>query len=121
MEIELKSAEFCLTDNHPLSLRSARGAHIICTDGTLWITIPGESDDIFLTASQVYRVKDNALVIVESIGKARFQLDMAKPSHRILIAQRCWLAIRKGLAWPLGAWRLKLAEPTRGLAFFRSL
>jgi len=41
MEIELKSAEFCLKDNHPLSLRSANGLHITCTDGTLWITMTG--------------------------------------------------------------------------------
>jgi hypothetical protein len=47
MEIELKSAEFCLKDNHPLSLRSANGLHITCTDGTLWITMAGESDRYF--------------------------------------------------------------------------
>ncbi|MBK9785094.1 MAG: hypothetical protein IPP59_13440 [Betaproteobacteria bacterium] len=47
MEIELKSAEFFPQDNHPLSLRSANGLHITCTDGTLWITMTGESVDIF--------------------------------------------------------------------------
>ena len=100
MEIELKSAEFSLKDNHPLSLRSANGLHITCTDGTLWITMTGESEDIFLTASQGYRVKGNGLVIVESIGKARFQLDTSKLSRRTPISQRFQLLISNDMAQP---------------------
>ena len=100
MEIELKSAEFCLRDNYPLSLRSANGLHITCTDGTLWITMAGESDDIFLTASQGYRVNGNGLVIIESIGNARFQLDTANLHRRTSISQRFQLLLSNVVAQP---------------------
>jgi len=78
MEIELKSAEFCLTENSPFSLRSANGLHITCTDGTLWITMAGEAEDIFLSSSQRYQVQGNGLLVVESVGRARFRLDTPK-------------------------------------------
>lgn len=100
MEIELKSAEFCLKDNHPLSLRSANGLHITCTDGILWITMAGESEDIFLTASQGYRVNGNGLVIIESIGNARFQLDTANLPRRTSISQRFQLLLSNVVAQP---------------------
>lgn len=87
MEIELKSAEFCLKENHPLSLRSAKGLHITCTDGTLWITMAGQAEDIFLTSSQRYHVRGNGLVIVESVGHARFRFDTPKLRRYTLIGE----------------------------------
>ncbi len=88
MEIELKSAEFSLKENHPLSLRSANGLHITCTDGTLWITMAGQAEDIFLTSSQRYQVQGNGLLIVESVGQARLRLDTPKLRRYALIGER---------------------------------
>lgn len=75
MKIQLKSAEIRLDDNHPLSLRSARGLRIICTSGTLWITTTGESGDIFLAAGEAHRVHSNGLTIIESIGSGKLRLE----------------------------------------------
>ena len=88
MEIELKSAEFCLKENNPLSLRSANGLHITCTDGTLWITMAGQAEDIFLSSSQRYQVQGNGLLIVESVGQASFRLDTAKLRRYAVIGER---------------------------------
>ena len=60
----------------------------------------GESADIFLTASQGYRVKGNGLVIVESIGKARFRLDTTHISRRSPISQHFRLLVSNVVAQP---------------------
>lgn len=88
MEIELNSAEFCLKENNPLSLRSANGLHITCTDGTLWITMAGQAEDIFLSSNQRYLVQGNGLLIVESVGQARFRLETPKLQRSALIGER---------------------------------
>lgn len=94
MEIALQSAEFCLKDNHPLSLRSAKGLHITCTAGTLWITITGKPEDIFLTAGDNYQLPGNGLAIVESIGLGRFRLDPPNPQRPTLTGKRFQLLLR---------------------------
>ena len=81
MEILLKSAELCLKENHPLCLRAGKGLQIACTDGTLWITIAGQAEDIFLHVGERYQLKSNALAIVESIGSGKFRLENSKISR----------------------------------------
>lgn len=96
MEIALQSAEFCLKDNHPLSLRSAKGLHITCTAGTLWITITGQPDDIFLKTGDNYQLPGNGLTIVESIGPGRIRLDTTSPQRPNLIGKRLQVLLRNG-------------------------
>lgn len=74
MKIDLKSGELCLSDNHPICLRQARGLRVISTAGTIWITVTGEPGDIFLEPGQTYEVSGNGLAIIESIGNGRIRL-----------------------------------------------
>jgi len=74
MKIELGRGELCLAENHPIRLRHARGVHIECTAGTLWITVPGQRDDIFLNPGQDFRIPNQSTVLVEAIGDARVRL-----------------------------------------------
>lgn len=74
MEIKISAAELCLRENQPLSLHAARGLRIACSAGTLWITVAGDGEDIFLLAGQGYEVRGNGLVVIESIGEARLRL-----------------------------------------------
>jgi len=78
MQIDLRSGEVCLQDNQPIRLSGARGLRITCTAGTIWITVNGEAEDIFLTAGQSYQVGSNALTLVESIGSGRVRLEKAR-------------------------------------------
>lgn len=75
MEIALTRAEIFLQDNHPVSLRSAMGVHVICTEGIIWITVAGHTEDIFLTAGQSHRLENNGLTLIESIGRGGIRLD----------------------------------------------
>ncbi len=74
MEIQLNSGEICLAENQPVCLRHGAGREILCTEGIIWITLAGCSEDIFLHTGQRYRVNSEGLTIVESIGDARFRV-----------------------------------------------
>lgn len=80
MEIELRSAEFFLKANQPLSLRAAKNTRITCTEGVIWITVSGEANDIFLVPGQCYRVPSNALTLIESISEGKIHLARSRPA-----------------------------------------
>ena len=75
MEIDLRSGEVCLQHNQPVRLNGARGLRIICTAGTIWITVPGELEDVFLNAGQSYRIGSNQLALIESIVSGKIRLE----------------------------------------------
>jgi hypothetical protein len=95
MKIDLGSGELCLADNHPLSLREARGLRVVCMAGTVWLTVEGEAGDIFLRAGQSYRIASNGLALLESIGGGRIRLE--RPPHLA--------GLRRRLAQLTGTWR----------------
>jgi hypothetical protein len=68
MEIFLNDGEIHLTENSPIRLSNAAGQCITCTAGTVWITVAGDTGDIFLTSGETYRVQCNGLALVEAIG-----------------------------------------------------
>ena len=78
MKIDLRSGEVCLQDNQPVRLTGARGLRIVCTAGTIWITLSGQAEDIFLTTNESYAIGSNALTLIESIGNGKIGLAQAK-------------------------------------------
>lgn len=79
MKIDLKSGEVCLSDNHPICLRQARGLRVTSTAGTIWVTVTGEPGDIFLHPGQTHELRSNGLAIIESIGDGRVRLHKPAP------------------------------------------
>lgn len=75
MSSDTTAGEFDLRENHPLRLRRARGLHITCTAGTLWITVSGDGADTFLTPGQTCQLGSNGLALIESLGDGRVQLE----------------------------------------------
>ncbi|KAB2926541.1 MAG: DUF2917 domain-containing protein [Dechloromonas sp.] len=75
MKIDPGSGELGLADNHPLSLRGARGLRVVCTAGTIWLTEDGEPGDVFLLPGQSHRLAGNGLALVESIGGGKMRLE----------------------------------------------
>jgi hypothetical protein len=74
MKIFLNDGEIHLTENSPLHLRNAAGQRITCTAGTIWITVTGNTGDIFLTSGETYGVRDNGLALVEAIGAGSIRI-----------------------------------------------
>jgi hypothetical protein len=64
-----------LQPGQPLRLGRARGRRVVCERGCVWITAPGEPDDIFLHAGQHWTIPANGLVLVEAEGSAVVRLD----------------------------------------------
>ena len=63
--------EYELFGNCPARLVDARGYRVQCLHGIAWITISGQSDDVFLHAGQTYVVPDDGLVLAEAVGQGR--------------------------------------------------
>lgn len=89
MKIDLGAGELCLAENRPLRLQGARGLHIRCTAGMVWITVAGESADVFLGAGESYRIPGNGDVLVEGVGSGRV---MVNPEAAVAGDRLCWLA-----------------------------
>jgi hypothetical protein len=87
MEIFLNDSEIHLTENSPICLRKAAGQRITCTAGMVWITVTGNSSDIFLTPGETYRVQRNVLALVEAIGAGSVRIEQQEdfPALRIWI------------------------------------
>jgi hypothetical protein len=77
MEIDLRCGEVCLQDNQPMRLTGARGVGVTCTAGTVWITQSGVAEDIFLNPGQSFRIGNDALALVESIGGGKVRFEQA--------------------------------------------
>ena len=74
MKIDVARSEFCLQERHPLPLEDARDLEVECAAGTVWITQPGEPDDVFLQPGETFRIRSNGRVLVEAIGCARVRI-----------------------------------------------
>lgn len=68
MEIYLNDSEIHLKENSPIRLRNAAGQRITCTAGTIWITVAGDTSDIFLTSGETCHVQGDGLALVEAVG-----------------------------------------------------
>lgn len=84
MKFTPSSDEVCLSDSRPVSLRQARGLRVTCTAGIVWITVTGESGDIFLTPGQCHQISRNGLVIIESIGSGKIRLNKPEAISALL-------------------------------------
>lgn len=70
-----RPASHALAEGEPLRLTRARGRVVACERGCVWITAPGQRDDIFLSAGQRWVVPVDGLVLVEAQGSAAVTLD----------------------------------------------
>jgi hypothetical protein len=96
MKIDLGSGELCLRHGQPIRVTRAPGLRVSCVAGMIWITVAGEAADVFLAPGQSYRIKDQGLALIESIGEGRVRLEIAPPASGASGAGRwlAWLARR---------------------------
>jgi quercetin dioxygenase-like cupin family protein len=70
-----KQIVFELQDGDLLPLRNARGARITCLEGTLWITLEHQRNDIVLNPGQSYSVPKNGTTLVQGMGASRIGVE----------------------------------------------
>lgn len=83
MKIKLCSGEIDLPADRPLRLSKARGSRLRCITGTIWITVAGQTEDIFLSPGESWQIAGKGLCLIESIADARFRLDMPRRVSRL--------------------------------------
>ena len=108
MESFLNDGEIHLTENSPIRLRKVAGQRITCTAGTVWITVAGNTGDIFLASGETYRVQCNGLALVEAIGAGSFRIDR----HDKFPALRMWIRNLRGIFHPDQSPASQPSEPT---------
>lgn len=75
MKIDLASGELNLMENEPIRMLAVQGVSIRCLSGTIWITLAGQTEDIFLKAGQAYRIGNQRLALIESVGVGRIRVE----------------------------------------------
>jgi hypothetical protein len=56
------------------SLEVTRGARLVCTIGSLWITQRGDARDYLLRAGETFMVQNNGKLLVQALTRAAFSV-----------------------------------------------
>jgi quercetin dioxygenase-like cupin family protein len=64
-----------LPEGNIIPLRDARGAKVVCLEGSLWITLDQHRNDIVLQRGQSYEVPKNGITLVQAMGAARLSIE----------------------------------------------
>jgi hypothetical protein len=56
------------------SLRDAAGVQIGCTEGTVWLTLDGDSRDIILEAGEVFAATEHRRALIYAMQPSRISL-----------------------------------------------
>lgn len=82
MKMDPGSGELSLRNNQPIRLSDAAGIVVHCVSGILWITVNCCPGDTFLRQGESYRLPNNGLALIESIGDGRLCLE--KPAGKVV-------------------------------------
>jgi len=52
-----------------------RQAEIVCLNGAIWVTQPGDECDHLLTAAKHFRVGHKGVVLVQGVPEGKFQIN----------------------------------------------
>lgn len=82
------TSEIQLLPDQPQALDAARTGEVRVAAGIVWLTVAGETTDIFLHAGDSYRLPGRGRIMVEAIhGPARLSLATAVPSEPTFAAR----------------------------------
>lgn len=82
MIMSLHSMVIQLAEGKKLAFRGARDIRLECTEGRVWLTIEGQSDDFLLSKGERLRIGSNGLALIQGLPSGSVQLDsMAHVQH----------------------------------------
>lgn len=62
----------------------ARGMVVCCTEGVVWLTQPGDSEDHFIAPGETFAISRKGVVMVEAWRQACITLAEPETAHRYL-------------------------------------
>jgi hypothetical protein len=74
MWISLQNGVILLADGKPLAVRGARGIHIECTEGKVWLTVEDQPGDFMMCKGEQLRIESNGLALVEGLPSGAIRL-----------------------------------------------
>lgn len=96
MQIELTQANIALEAHHAMSMMDAIGVQVECRTGQVWLTMDGDSRDIFLAPGDAHSIKRNGLTLISAIEPSlvHVQPPRARPAawKRWFVRVWDWLA-----------------------------
>ena len=108
MQIELTQTHIALEARHAMSLMDAVGVQVECRTGQLWLTMDGDSRDIFLAPGDAHSIERKGLTLISAIEPSLVHVQEPRPRP----------AARKG--WIARAWDwLARAGEARAQAYLR--
>ena len=93
MNIELENSTLALPRDGLIAVRDARGTHVACLTGALWITEDHEHGDIILEAGQSVTLRRPGLTLVMALQPASLRLSERRdaPLERLTTRLSRWL------------------------------
>ena len=83
-----------LQPNRPQCLDAAHHAELLVESGTVWITVSGAAEDLFLSAGESYRVPRVGKVVVQAVrGAARVRVSRGERFPLAAVARRWFAAL----------------------------
>jgi hypothetical protein len=91
MHMELGNMVIQLAEGKRLAFRGARDVHLECTEGRIWLTVEGQSDDFLLAKGERLRIASNGHALIQGL-----------PSGSVQLLSKATRSIRPGsrFAWP---------------------
>ncbi len=78
----LRNMVIQLAEGKKLAFRGARDVRLECTEGPVWLTVEGQSDDFLLSKGERLRIEDDGLVLIQGLPSGSVQLSgMADAQH----------------------------------------
>lgn len=104
MKMSLRNVVIQLADGKPLAFQGARGVHLECTAGRVWLTLEGQAGDFVLAEGGRLRIEGNGLALVEGAPTGAIRLVGA--AHWAIR----WVNRFNGIFGPLAAIIVSLAR-----------
>ncbi|MHB1238613.1 MAG: DUF2917 domain-containing protein [Gallionella sp.] len=82
MIMSLRNLVIQLAEGKKLAFRGARDVRLECTEGRVWLTIEGQSDDFLLSKGERLRIEGDGLAPIQGLPSGSVQLaSMAHGQH----------------------------------------
>ena len=91
-----------LAADRPLAFRGARGFHLECTEGRVWLTVEGQGGDFFLARGERLCIESDGLALVEGSPSGTIRLLSGAPWTKLLANWRLPSMNPRKIAGPRG-------------------
>ena len=83
MQIALTQKNIALERNHALSITDAAGAEVEVRNGQVWLTMDGDTRDIFLAPGYTHAIERDGLTLISAIQPSVVRVEPPRPQPSV--------------------------------------